>query len=199
MAKAKAKAKPKAKHPGRSKMLLIAALCAAPVIASYVAFYVWQPKGRVNYGDLLEVRQLPPANLALPDGKPFHMTDLKGKWVMVSIDSGDCAEACEAKLFMMRQLRLMQGADMDRIARVFLITDDKPLTTLLLREYDGTRMIRAQGSPALDAFPATDGRNTHIYLIDPYGNLMMRFPQNPDPERMKKDIQRLLKAQGSAE
>jgi cytochrome oxidase Cu insertion factor (SCO1/SenC/PrrC family) len=196
---AKTKTRAKAKHPGRSKMLLIAAMCAAPIIAAYLAFYVWQPKGRVNYGELLEVRQLPAAPLTLLDGKPFRMADLKGKWAMVSIDSGDCATACEARLFTMRQLRLMQGADMDRIARVFLITDDKPLTTLLLREYDGMRMVRAQGSPLLDAFPAADGRNTHIYLVDPYGNLMMRFPQNPDPERMKKDIQRLLKAQGSAE
>ena len=46
---------------GRGKMLLIAALCIAPVVASYLAYYVWQPQGRVNYGDLLALRQLPDA------------------------------------------------------------------------------------------------------------------------------------------
>jgi cytochrome oxidase Cu insertion factor (SCO1/SenC/PrrC family) len=187
----------KAKRSGRSKMLLIAALCIAPVIASYLAYYVWQPHRQMNYGDLLPVQQLPDTPLALLDGKPFRLADLRGKWVMLSIDSGECAPLCETKLFTMRQLRLMQGADMDRIARVFLITDDLPLTTLLLREYDGTRMIRARDSRLLAAFPAADSPRAHIYLIDPYGNLMLRFPSNPDPARMKQDIQRLLKAQGS--
>jgi cytochrome oxidase Cu insertion factor (SCO1/SenC/PrrC family) len=185
------------KRSGRSKMLLIAALCLAPVIASYLAYYVWQPQGRVNYGDLLPVQQLPDAPLPRLDGKPFRLSDLKGKWVMLSIDSADCATACATKLFTMRQLRLMQGADMDRIATVFLITDDAPLTTLLIREYDGTTMIRAQGSSLLRAFPTADAPREHIYLVDPYGNLMLRFPKNPEPANMKKDLQRLLKAQGS--
>lgn len=178
-------------------MLLIAALCAAPVLASYLAYYVWRPQGRVNYGDLLAVQKLPDAPLPQLDGKPFRLSDLKGKWVMLSIDSGACATACETKLFTMRQLRLMQGADMDRIARVFLITDDLPLTTLLIREYDDMGMVRAQGSALLAAFPAADAPREHIYLVDPYGNLMLRFPKNPDPAHMKQDLQRLLKAQGS--
>jgi hypothetical protein len=182
---------------GRRKMLLIAALCIAPVIASYLAYYVWKPQGRVNYGELLEVLPLPDAPAPALDGKPFRMTDLKGKWIMVSIDSGECEQACDAKLLTMRQLRLMQGADMDRIARVFLITDAVPLTTLLVREYDGTRMVRAQGSALLNAFPDAGTRREHVYLVDPYGNLMLRFPNHPDPMRMKQDLQRLLKAQGS--
>jgi len=180
-------------------MLLIAALCLAPVIASYLAYYVWRPQGRVNYGDLLTVRQLPDTPLFALGGAQFRLSDLHGKWVMLSIDSGACLAACENKLFTMRQLRLMQGADMDRIARVFLIADELPLTTLLIREYDGTRMVRAQGSDLLRAFPAADAPREHIYLIDPYGNLMLRFPKDPDPARMKQDLQRLLKAQGSAD
>src|ERR1700689_5282318 len=84
---------------GRGKMLLIAALCIAPVVASYLAYYVWQPQGRVNYGDLVAVRQLPDAPLPHLDGKPFRLSDLRGKWVMLSIDSGECAAACETKRF----------------------------------------------------------------------------------------------------
>ena len=33
----------------------------------------------------------------------------------------------------------------------------------------------------------------HIYLVDPLGNLMLRFPRDPDPSRMIKDLQRLLR------
>jgi cytochrome oxidase Cu insertion factor (SCO1/SenC/PrrC family) len=183
---------------GRRQMLLIAFLCAAPIIAAFLAYYFWQPHKQTNYGDLLPVRQLPEGRLELLEGKPLRLAALKGKWIMVSIDSGDCKAACADKLLIMRQLRLMQGADMDRIERVFLITDELPLTTLLIREFDGTHMARVHERKFTDAFPATDSPEKHIYLVDPYGNLMLRFPVNPDPARMNADLQRLLKAQGAS-
>ena len=178
--------------------MLIAVLFALPLIASYLAFFVWRPAGRVNYGDLLDVRPLADTALRHLDGRTFRFAELRGKWVMVSIDAGACARSCEAKLFMMRQQRLMQGREMDRVERVFLVEDDAPLPAMLLREFEGTRVLRASGSPLLNAFPAQSARRDHIYLIDPHGNLMMRFPGGPDPSRMKKDIDHLFKAQGAA-
>jgi hypothetical protein len=195
------KNKPDPKRRGRLKMLLVAALCALPVIASYFAYYVWQPTGHVNYGELVELHPLPDIALKQLDGEPFRLGSLKGKWVLLSIDSGVCATACQDKLLMMRQLRLMQGRDMERIERAFLITDDKPLTTLLLREFDGTRMVRvtpAEASALLQALPAADSPEDHIYLADPYGNVMLRFPPHPDPNRAKKDLERLFRAQGTS-
>ena len=177
--------------------MLVAVLFAVPVVASYLAFFVWRPEGRVNYGDLLQVRPLAEMALRHLDGRTFRFAELRGKWVMVSIDAGACARSCEAKLFMMRQQRLMQGREMDRVERVFLVEDDEPLSTTLLREIDGTRVLRAGGSPLLNAFPAPSARRDHLYLIDPHGNLMMRFPGAPDPQRMKKDIEHLFKAQGA--
>jgi hypothetical protein len=182
---------------GRRKMLLIALLCAAPVVAAWLAYYVWPPHKQTNYGDLLPVRPLPESRLELLEGKPFRFASLKGKWVMVSIDSGDCNAACQNKLLIMRQLRLMQNADMDRVERVFLISDELPLTTMLIREFDGTHMARVRDAKFADYFPAGDSPEKHVYLVDPYGNLMLRFPADPDPARMKKDLQQLLKAQGA--
>ncbi len=34
----------------------------------------------------------------------------------------------------------------------------------------------------------------HVYVADPLGNVMMRFPANAEPRRMLKDLERLLKA-----
>ena len=178
--------------------MLIAVLFALPLIASYLAFFVWRPEGRQNYGDLLDVRPLAEMPLRQLDGRAFRFAELRGKWVMVSIDAGACARSCAAKLFTMRQQRLMQGREMDRVERVFLVEDDAPLSTMLLGEFEGTRVLRASGSPLLNAFPAPSARRDHIYLIDPHGNLMMRFPGAPDPQRMKKDIEHLFKAQGAA-
>jgi len=49
-------------------------------------------------------------------------------------------------------------------------------------------------APAGMDFPAERSVSDHIYLVDPLGNLMMRFPREADPSRVIKDIQRLLRA-----
>jgi hypothetical protein len=188
----------KQKEGGRWKLLLIIFVCASPLIFSYLTYYVIKPEGRTNYGDLLDPRKYPIPELGatLMDGTPTALDSFKGKWLMVQVDSGDCAAACRTHLLDLRQLRLMQGKEMERIERVWLITDQKPLDTVLMREYDGTHMIRVKPELLKSWLPATEGTvvEDHIYLIDPLGNLMLRFPKDPDPSKMKKDIGKLLKA-----
>lgn len=179
---------------GRMKMLLILAACAAPVIASYVSFYFLKPEGRINHGTLIEpARPLPDAALAHLDGRPVRFSEFRGKWLLLTVDGGACTGICPDKLHKMRQLRTMQGKDRDRVERAWLITDDVPLETMLIREYDGTRMLRSRGAPLLAEFPAVGDRTDHIYLVDPLGNLVLRYPKDADPMKMNKDLQRLLK------
>lgn len=183
---------------GRWKLLLVVALCAAPVIASYLTYYVIKPTARTNYGDLLDPRNYPIPQLGATtlDGSPASLDAYKGKWIMLQVNDANCLDECKNKLLDMRQVRLMQGKEMDRIERVWLITDDQPLDTIVMREYDGTRMLRVKRE-ALNAWlPAVAGGSAadHIYIIDPVGNLMLRFPKKPDPYKMKKDIYKLLSA-----
>ncbi|HSN38718.1 MAG TPA: cytochrome C oxidase subunit I [Burkholderiales bacterium] len=175
---------------------LLIALCAAPVAASYLAYYFWQPSGHVNYGELIEPRPLPDAALALTDGTPFPWHKLKGKWVLAIVDSGNCDAYCQRKLLYLRQARLAQGKEMDRIERAWLIADDANPAGPVVAEYQGTWLIRAAGSEFLSFFPAQRTAADHIYIIDPLGNLMMRFPRDADPQKMVKDIARLLRTSG---
>ena len=183
---------------GRWKLFLIILVCASPLVASYLTSYVIKPQSRTNYGALVDPRNhpLPPLGATTLDGKPASLESYKGKWVMLQADSSDCAEACRNKLFQQRQLRLTQGKGMDRIERVWLVTDDKPVDTVLLKEYDGTRVLRADPATLKQWLPVEEGAalTDHVYMIDPLGNLMMRFPKNPDPNKMKKDIAKLLRA-----
>lgn len=179
---------------GRVKLLLLFLVCAAPVVASYVTFYFFRPDGRVNYGTLIEpAKPLPEVTLSLLDGRPFRLAEFRGKWVLVTFDGGECGPACADKLFKMQQLRTMQGKERERIERVWVITDGAPLSTMLMREHDGMKMLRAGSAPVAREFPADGERSDHIYLIDPLGNLIMRYPKNADPMKMTKDLGRLLK------
>jgi cytochrome oxidase Cu insertion factor (SCO1/SenC/PrrC family) len=188
----------KKKSAGRGKLFLVLAVCASPLIASYFTYYVIKPSSRTNYGTLLDPRNYPIPALASTalDGSKSSLQDYKGKWLMVQVNDADCQAACQKRLNDMRQLRLAQGKEMDRIERVWLITDDRPLETILLRQYDGMRHLRVSPQVLQAWLPVEQGTlaSDHIYLIDPLGNLMMRYPKDADPNKIKKDLAKLLKA-----
>jgi hypothetical protein len=164
----------------RLKLAGIFAACAAPFVLGWAAWYFgWGTGAAGNYGELIAPRPL--------TGAPF--AELRGKWVLVSFDPAACDAYCEKKLYFMRQLRRAQGANEARIERLWIVTDAGALRAELLAAIEGTHIARtiAHG----DVFPGS--HREHIYLVDPLGNLMLRFPRDPDASRMLKDLQRLLK------
>jgi len=178
----------------RISLWLIGALCVAPVVASYVAFYFMPPARYTNYGELLETKLLPQARLQLTDGTEFRMDLLKGKWLLLMVDSGECDEFCRRKLFNLRQLRLTQGKNMERIERVWLVNDELTPPAAMMSEYQGTWVVRAAGSELLKQLPVQGALADHIYIVDPLGNLVLRYPRHAEPSRIIKDLDRLLKA-----
>lgn len=157
-----------------NKLFWVAAICAAPIVLGTAAYLLgWSPGGASNYGELL-------------DPKPVSgFEPLRGKWVLVTFDAAACDAYCEKKLYFMRQVRRAQGKDRDRVERVWVLTGGATPRPELLAAIEGTR---------IEKLKAFDDRSVdHIYLIDPMGNLMMRFPRDPDPSKMIKDLQRLLK------
>ncbi|HLX81207.1 MAG TPA: cytochrome C oxidase subunit I [Burkholderiales bacterium] len=167
---------------GRVKLALLAVFFLLPIGASWIAWRFELVSGTSgNYGTLL-----PPRPVALP-----AIAALKGKWVLVQFDGGACGAACERKHYFMRQLRRAQGKEMQRIERLWLVTDAVPPRAELLAAIEDT-VIAPAGTAAAE-FPAERSVVDHIYLVDPLGNLMMRFPRDPDPLRVIRDLQRLLK------
>jgi hypothetical protein len=181
----------------RLKLFGILLVCAAPVIASYLAYYVLPPSGRTNFGDLIEPqRAVPELSLATPDGKPYRFSSLLGQWVLLHADAGACGPSCTDKLFALRQQRTMTGKERDRIDRVWFVTDATTPSADLDREYEGTIVLRADPAELAPLLPVEPGKRIedYLYVIDPVGNLMMRFPADGEPAKIRKDIGRLLKA-----
>jgi hypothetical protein len=187
-----------ARRNGRLKLFVLLFVCAAPIIASYVTYYIIKPSGRTNYGAFIDQRSHPMPKLASTtlDGRPETLENYAGKWIMVKVGGGACDEACTKQLFAMRQLRTMQGKNMDRVERVWLITDKEPIDTMLIRQYDDMHMLRVAPEQLAKWLPAEAGTRLedHIFLVDPRSNLMMRFPKDPDPRKVHKDLAKLLKA-----
>lgn len=178
----------------RYKLVLLFAVFAMPFVFSYAAYHFWKPGGKLsNYGELLPVRTLDGISGRLPDGRQFSLDQFKGKWVMVQLDGGACDANCRTKLYYMRQVRIAQGREQERIERLWLVQDNARPEADLLKQYEGTAAVRVD-TDVRAQFPAAARPEDYIYLVDPLGNLMLRFPKNPDPRGMIKDLKHLLKA-----
>lgn len=165
----------------RAMLLLVGAACVAPVVLATLAYHFeWVEGDPGNYGELIAPRPL--------SGAPLEA--LRGKWVLVAFDDAACDAYCEEKLYYMRQVRKAQNREQDRIERLWMLTDAGKPRPQLLEAIEGTHLARAN-----DAFVKQfrGVPRDHVYLVDPLGNLMLRFPRNPDPALMLKDLKRLLK------
>ena len=146
----------------RWKLLAVLAVCASPLIFSYLTYYVIKPGGRTNYGELIDPRAHPIPVLASTslDGKPTELTAYQGKWLLLKVGPSACPKTCMDQMFAIRQLRAMQGKEMERIERVWLITDRAPLETdgdARIRRH--AHMLRADAAEAVTALAA--GRCRH--------------------------------------
>lgn len=172
---------------------LIIALCAAPMVAAYVAYYVWQPSGHVNYGELVTPRPLPDAPLVTSDGRTMKVSDLKRKWVLLLVRDARCDDRCRRDLIYTRQVRLAEGVEQERIAVVWIVSGAGEPDARFMREDPGLIAVHDPSGEIARALSATGTPLDRIYVADPLGNLMMRFPPDPDPRRILKDMSRLLR------
>jgi len=189
-------------------LYLIVVMCLAPVVFAVLAYYVpalgLRPVDQNNYGTLVQPQRPLPDAATLPlrtlDGQPFDLASLDGKWILVSADSGACPESCVRKLFILRNSHASQGKEVERLTRVWFITDDQEIPEQVMEAYKGTHILRADPAqlaaylaPQASAAEREAALRTPMWIIDPLGNLMMQFPANAEPTEVRDDIRKLLR------
>jgi hypothetical protein len=188
---------------GRLKMLLVLLVCAAPVIASYITYYVIRPEARRNYGALIEPqRALPAATATDLQGRPVPLPSLQGQWLLVSVASGACDAACEKHLYLQRQLREGLGKDKDRLDWVWLVSDAVPVREELRTALSQATVLRVPQEQLAQWLAPESGRRLedHLFVVDPLGHWMMRFPPGADfshAAKVRRDLERLMRASSS--
>jgi hypothetical protein len=195
---------PRRKKNGRLKMLLVLAMCVSPVVASYLTYFVIKPQGRTNYSDLISPSRDLPADLPLTKlaGEAVPALSLRGQWLMVVVSDAACDASCEKSLYLQRQLRETLGREKDRVDKIWFITDTAaPRAEVLQAINQGTpaTVLRVPREALAKWFAPAAGQalDAHIYIVDPMGQWMMRVPPNPDPAKLKRDVEKLLRASAS--
>ncbi|MCB2261444.1 MAG: hypothetical protein LGR52_00620 [Candidatus Thiosymbion ectosymbiont of Robbea hypermnestra] len=190
-----ARGKPRSMVP----LWAMVAVFAAPVIAAWF-FYLnpqYLPAGRTNKGELIDPVVSLPSDLALStwEGADFSPAVLAGKWTLVYLVGGECDEACRERLLAMRQIRLALGESQHSVERLVVVTDltARGLAEALGAEFAGMRVavggarlpeLLGDGAAALD----------RLYILDPMGNLMMRYAADAPTRDTLEDMEHLLKA-----
>ena len=190
----------------KTPLVIIFLLSLAPVLAAVIVYFnpQWRPEGSNNYGQLVEPQRPIPAvsdlQLTTLDGKPFDLNSLKGKWLLVAADGAACPDSCARKLFILRNSHASQGKNVERLARVWFITDDAPVPEKVLEAYKGTNMVRVNPEQlqkflttmGVQAATPSEALAAPMWIIDPNGNLIMQYPADSEPEKVRKDISKLV-------
>jgi len=194
---------------GRWMVWLVLLVCAAPVILSYLTYYVIRPEAKSVHGELIEpMRALPDVKVLQADGGELNLMDLKGQWLLISVESGDCDKACQERLYIQRQLIVSLGKEQDRVEWVWLIRDQRAIPNEIKPGLAQARVLRVSHE-VLDAWLSrevskagvqSEALEDYFYLVDPMGQLMERFKAGADKASatgVKKDLERLLRASSS--
>lgn len=183
-------ADPARARQARRTLILIAAAVIAPVALSYFFYYFAPRSAYTNYGELLPTAPLPELAGATIDGRAFRAADLRGKWAILVPAGGACDAACGETLYATRQARTMQGKDMDRLVRAWIVSDQAIPAPERLAEHPGLVVARV---PAAEVARLPGGGNA-VLLVDPLGNQVLAWPRPPDAKALAKDLARVLKA-----
>lgn len=179
---------------GRRQFLMLAAFFLGPLVLAFVIYYGfdWRPAGSTEHGQLLRSPAVLP-DVALADEAGGVVPTFRRKWSLIVIMDDGCAEECQAVLYETRQVRKALSRERDRTQRVLMISGDFDRATVELQHPD--LIIVTGDTPAARALAGTLGQieRDYIYLADPLGNLMMRFPRDTGMKEIHTDLKKLLK------
>jgi hypothetical protein len=174
--------------PQRRTLYILIALFFLPLAAAFILYYGvgWRPSGGTNHGELLQpMRQLP------EDAAP-----LRDKWALVYIGDGSCNADCRVALVFARQTRLSLNQEMTRVNRALLAIDNCCDLAYLDKEHDGIKVFDVSEPESRDGLlamvPAKDLQHS-LFVVDPLGNIVMRYDVRDSPRGLLDDLKKLLK------
>lgn len=195
---------PTLQRSGRWKMLLVLLVCAAPVVASYFTYYVIRPEARRNFGELIEPQRAMPQGLMATTlaGETVPLHSLQGQWLLISTSPAACGAPCEQHLYLQRQLREALGREKERLDWVWLIEDGQAPAPALQPALASAQVLHVPSADLQTWLQPAPGQQLqdHLYVIDPQGHWMLRFPASLDAgsaNQAKRDLERLLRASSS--
>jgi hypothetical protein len=182
----------------RKTLLWLVIISILPIAASYALYFRGKHMSQMNHGELLETRPAGLETLIAENATARQsIADLvKKKWVYLTVQTSACDARCQRKLYLMRQIRTAQNDNMMRVERVWVIVGTGQPDAHLLAEHPGLLLARVADVKQLTNLPLGTDPGAYVFLLDPLGNLVLRYDDQAAPKGMLKDMERLLRYSG---
>lgn len=183
---------------GRLKLLLMFAIFAAPFTSAWLVYKFWSPTSFANHGELVDPVALlgeVPVTLAGKTAAWGAQAELGGNWILLQTDSLPCLESCQTKLYAIRQTHAAMGKKQERVRKAFLLNEGQAANAAAIEALkDGLWIAGAALHSSLGAsLPAGEAARDYIFIVDPLGNLFMRYHKNAEIKGIIRDLERVLK------
>ena len=189
---------------GRRSLVALILVCALPFVAAWLlmAFPDWRPGGHSQRGELYDP-VAPLAGEVFQDlaGREFTADALHGKWTLAWLGSEACDTACDGPLGMLQRVRRLLG-EHSRDAQVLAILLQPPADPAWRARMEADSMTRQiAGPPAtltalsaqLEAGLTPGAAPARFFVLDPRGQLVLRYAGDAPWRDMLDDLQHLLR------
>lgn len=182
---------------GRWVLLLVVALFVGPIlIAGVLGRFGVHPSSTSNKGELLQPKiDWRAAQLHRADGSAYAWNPQARLWRVAMLPNdaqcaGEKLASCEKLAADVAKVRLLFGDDARRVQLLWMgepANGAVPQGAAAFVQLQGDAALRAQ-LPRVD-----DAQGAAVYLIDPYGFVVLRYAPGFVPRDLYADLNRLLK------
>jgi hypothetical protein len=181
----------------RNRMMLIAIFAiffGSLVVAGALRFSGWRPAGTKAHGEMLQ----PPGDLRavvpkLADGGDYAWNPRARLWRITLAPPADCIEACIKLAHDLDTVWQLTGKDADHVHVLWIGTPPPAMPRdAALHVLQSSPALRA-GLPRVDELTSNGRQGVPVYVIDPNGFVILRYPPGFDPAGLRADLARLLK------
>ena len=174
---------------------LILIICLLPFILSYSLFYFWKPVKFTNHGDLINpIIKLEDQSLTTNNEFTKLVKNNYGNWLVITfLTNRSCDEKCEKKIYWIKQIHTAQGKEMSRLKRILIKSEIAELPENIIRD-DGSTVLNVTSNQLDELQTFFNDPENFYYIVDHFGNLMMKINTNVEPKYIKKDLSKLLKS-----
>ncbi|MCD9033731.1 hypothetical protein LDO32_18625 [Luteimonas sp. Y-2-2-4F] len=170
-------------------VLIVVIFLGSALVAGVLRFSGWRPEGMRNHGELLQ----PPGDLRevgarTIDGGEYRWNPAERLWRIALAPPPGCAEEC---------LRL--SADLDKVWRLFGREADRVHILWMGAPPEGAvrdpalRVLREDAAFRAALPRQDDPAGVPVYVVDPNGFVILRYPPGFDAGHLREDLSRLLK------
>lgn len=186
----------------KKNRITILVIFAMSVVPFAIAWFLADNPGKVklgtNNGELIS----PPLTTQVTDFSGYdafsadNIKELQGHWILINVlQHNECQTACQDGLYKTQQITLMMGKDIARIRRLAVIFSQTG-QVLPKQWQDDARLLKVLPSEALQTNLQkidTGAQPGGLVIMDPLGNLMMKYAPGYDPYKVRNDLSKLLR------